>query len=653
MNFYKAQDNAHKKTKVLIVYYFLAVIGTVIAMHAALAGIRCVLLQSVESERLEKLSYLDAFLDPVGALAVGGLTLAVIFVGWMYKKIQVSGGGSSVALALGGRLVDSNTLDPEEKQLINVVEEMAISSGLPVPQVWVMDNDEGVNAFAAGTQPGNAVIGVTRGTMQRLTRAELQGVVAHEFSHILNGDMRMNIRLMCMLHGLLLISIIGYSLMRIAFYSGGSRRDNREGNGAGMVIIAAGICMVVIGSIGAFFASMIQAAISRQREYLADASAVEFTMDPDGISGALKKIGGSVDKANISSPVASEMEHMFFASSGMFNYGLSTHPPLAERIGLIDPSWDGKFTNSTIRSVEEQTELKQQHKKPRDKGFGSMNPMGPLGSVVMGSMLSSQLGESSQANLNKGKQIVSELEPDWKDACHDKQESQLLIFGMLMAVDGNLQKAEVHHLKSAIGENMAEVSAHWQKQLIELHSTKKIALLDLCIPALRSLSQLEYQRFIKITQYLISSDKNVDLFEFMLQKVLQRHLDSHFIRQSSPSVKYKNIYSVADPANVILSTIVGVGAKNQSDLESAYTVAVTELFNDVPVSMSILPANQCGLDVIDDALVELRQASPLLQKKLLASCMKAVMHDDEVTSREAELLRAVADALGCTIAPFA
>ena len=370
MNFYKAQDDAHKKTKILIVYYFLAVIATILAMHAALSGIRYLFLpESLVINEARKATYLDSFLDPVGAMVIGGLTLGVIFIGWLYKKIQVSGGGSSVAMALGGRLLDPNTLDPEEKQLVNVVEEMAISSGLPVPQVWVMDNDEGVNAFAAGTQPGNAVIGVTRGTMQRLSRAELQGVVAHEFSHILNGDMRMNIRLMCMLHGLLLISIIGYSLMRVAFYSGRSRRSDREGNSLGMVIVAAGICMIVIGSIGAFFASMIQAAISRQREYLADASAVEFTMDPDGISGALKKIGGSVDKANISSPVASEMEHMFFAPSGMFNYGLSTHPPLGERIALIDPSWDGNFTKSTIRSVEEQTKLKQQHKKPRTLPF--------------------------------------------------------------------------------------------------------------------------------------------------------------------------------------------------------------------------------------------------------------------------------------------
>ena len=649
MNFYKSQDEARKKTKLLVFYYILAIVATVLFMYALLS---LVYVHVVGGEGAQfdvngqPLDFWQKYLDFYRFMVVSGVTIAVILMGSAYKSMQVSAGGGVVASSLGGRLVDPSTNDAEERQLLNIVEEMAIASGVPVPQVWVIDADRGINAFAAGTEPGNAVIGVTRGTIQRLNRAELQGVVAHEFSHILNGDMKMNIRLMCMLHGLLLLSIIGYSLMRISFFTGSSRNRSKEGAGVGVALVVSGICIIVVGTVGAFFASLIQAAISRQREYLADASAVEFTMDPNGIAGALKKIGGCAYRGNVSAPAASELEHMFFAPSGMFNYGMASHPPLEERIGLIEPDWDGGFEESSIRDVESSVKLQKAQQRPSNPldNFG-------MGAVVAGAMLDG-LGESSQTNIGRGQKVLNGLDASWIHACHDKYQAQLLIYGLLLAEDGKLKQSEVSHLKNAIGQQMTDLALGWQSALMEIHSSKKIALIDIAIPTLRQLSSLEYDRFIELTQWLIRSDSNVDLFEFMLQKMLQRHLDAHFKGQRRITMKHRSLGTLNHPTNIVLSTLAGVGAKSEQALREAYAAA-TELLQEYGCPKShILPPDQCGIGRIDEALAEIECATPMVKKQFLLVCGKVVMLDGEVTSREAELLRATADAIGCPIPPF-
>ena len=263
---------------------------------------------------------------------------ALITVGSLYKMAQLAGGGTVVAERLGGRRVYPNTTDPVERRLLNVVEEMALASGVPVPPVFLLSEEQGINAFAAGYSPSDAVVGVTRGCAQQLTRDQLQGVVAHEFSHILNGDMRLNMRLIGVLHGILLMGLVGRELLRLVGHSGGGR--SRRNDGAAPLLLI-GLAFMVIGFLGLFIGNLIKAAASRQREFLADASAVQFTRNPEGIAGALKRIGAAVFGSKLASPRAAEASHMYFAE------GISTlfasHPPLHERISRIDPQWDGKF----------------------------------------------------------------------------------------------------------------------------------------------------------------------------------------------------------------------------------------------------------------------------------------------------------------------
>ena len=326
MDFFERQDKARRNTKFLVFYFLLAVVFLILAVYAAIA----LIFTGVELKNSASESSVRLVADPTLFFWTALGTLAVISIGSVSKTLALARGGSAVAELLDGRLVNSNTTDASERKLLNVVEEMAIASGVPVPQVYVMDDEAGINAFAAGHSASDAAISVTRGCMTMLSRDELQGVIAHEFSHILNGDMRLNLRLIGLIFGILCLTIIG----RVLIQTRGRKNP----------LPLLGLALIIIGWVGVVFGRLIQAAVSRQREVLADASAVQFTRNPAGLAGALKKIGGLADGSRLKSPHAEEASHLFFADglSKSF-FGFATHPPLIERIRALDPSFDGNF----------------------------------------------------------------------------------------------------------------------------------------------------------------------------------------------------------------------------------------------------------------------------------------------------------------------
>lgn len=663
MNFYEAQDDARKRTKWLVLYFFLAVAGVVAAVYTVVGfayqaqGAREILLTDSTGEITRKMSS-GEWWDLGRFLTVAAVTTGFILLGNLFKSLQLAGGGAAVARDVGARPVDPHTIDLDEKKLINVVEEMAIASGLPVPQVWMMDDEAGINAFAAGTEPGNAVIGVTRGCVQRLTRGELQGVIAHEFSHVLNGDMKLNMRLIGWLYGIMMLAMLGRMLFHSLRFV--RVRNNSKDNNGGLIIalLLAGVALIVIGSVGVFFARMIQAAISRQREYLADASAVEFTRDPSGIAGALKKIGGQQYGSKISNAKAGEASHMFFADGGMFSYGFDTHPPLDVRISTIEESWDGKFKDNELPPVAHQGRARGGD--DRLSGFAGGNAGGGAETVAVADRETrvevsrerwDEVGESSHQDVGVGKQILGSISKEWIDACHDREYAQALIFGLLLAEDDELQHGEVSFLNKSAGEHAVEIALSWQHALRDVHSSEKIALLDLCIPTLRRLTMPEYERFIEITRWMIASDGEVDIFEFMLQKVLERHLSAHFLHHGSAKTRFTKIRKLREEVNVLLSTMAGIGAGNEGELMTAYGVG-SDAISDLGERLIILPPERCGLSEVDKALDKLEQASPLIKREVIHACGLAVMNDGVLESREAEMLRAVADAIGGSIPPF-
>lgn len=649
MNFYEAQDDARRRTKLLVFYFIMAVVGVVLAIYGIISLYYSFATTELTTNSAGQTIRVAAdFWDLERFTTVAFLTTGVIVAGTVFKSLQLSGGGSVVARDMGGRQVDPHTTDTDERKLMNVVEEMAIASGVPVPEVWVMDHEAGINAFAAGTEPGNAVIGVTRGCIQRLTRSELQGVIAHEFSHILNGDMKLNMRLIGWLFGIMMLSIIGREIL---FHMQFVRvRGNRDNNNGALVGLVAAIALLVVGAIGVFFARMIQAAISRQREYLADASAVQFTRDPAGIAGALKKIGGQQYGSGVKSGKAAEASHMFFADGGMFSYGFATHPPLDVRIKAIEGDWNGEFKDSEIPEVASQS----YESDARMSGFagGGSSVTSAHTEVEIQREQWDQLGDFSQTNIQTGTTVMASLATSWIDASHDRDQAQALIFGLLLASDQKLRSGEVKYLRKNMGEAAAERAVEWNDILSDEHSSQKIALIDLSIPTLRRLSEPEYERFIKATQWLIASDGQVDIFEFMLQKVLEGHLTAHYEGSNTPKIRYHKLGQLNSDLNVLISTMAGVGASSGEDLEKAYATAAADLQQHGARLNGILPPEQCGLHLVDDVLQKLAASTPVMKRDVLHACGLAVMSDGVLGSREAELLRAAADAMGATIPPF-
>jgi len=647
MNFFDAQDDARRRTRWLVVYFIFAVIGVIVAVYGIVAGLMMYLGES------------PSFWMPSTFALTAVVTGGMMGMGSLYKTMQLSGGGSVVARDMGGRQIDSHTTDRDERRYVNIVEEMAIASGVPVPEIWIMDEEMGINAFAAGTEPGNAVVAVTRGCIQRLTRDELQGVVAHEFSHILNGDMRLNMRLMGFLFGILMISMIGKMLFHaLRFMPMRSSRNDKNGGAAGVAIaiLVAGVGLMIVGSIGVFFARMIQAAISRQREFLADASAVQFTRNPDGIANALKKIGGFSDGSKIISPKAEEASHLFFADGGMFSFGLATHPPLDVRIRAIQGDWDGEFESSELPDVASGrgSHFSDEGRSGADSRMSGFNAAGGNRAVVspratpppLPRHQMDGLGEASQVDVNIGHLLKQGLRPEWAEACRNREEAQALIFGLLLAEDNQLRQSEIDFLKLKAGEDATLLAVHWNAELAGLHSSVKIALIDLSIPSLKRLSPPEYDRFVEVTHWLVSSDGQVNLFEFMLQRVVQRHLDVHFHQRRMSKIRYKHLDELQHEANVLLTTVAALGGVDQ--MESAYAESLV----DARWSIRPLPPEACGLDKIEAALEKFDASTPVVKKQLLRMCGQAVMHDGVIESQEAELIRATADSIGCAVPPF-
>jgi Zn-dependent protease with chaperone function len=619
MDFFEAQDEARKKTKWLVLWFVLAVIGVLVAVDLLVIAL-------YDGPN-------QIYIVITASVLTGGIMLAASG----YKTTQLSAGGSVVAEDLGGRLVMPGSADFEEKRLLNIVSEMALASGMPVPQVYLLDHEEGINAFAAGTEPSNAVIGVTRGCLQRLSREELSGVIAHEFSHIINGDMRLNMRLMGLVFGLVVISIIGRGMVQLLRFQGGSsRRNNKEGGNVMLVLFLLGLGLLVIGGLGSFFGRLIQAAVSRQREFLADASSVQFTRNPDGIVGALKKIGGSEIGSKIKTPKAVEASHMFFSNGGMFNFFLMTHPPLDVRIRAVQKNWDGKFESSEIKPITANRNTKNEE---RD------GPLDALpGAVVLGAV--SGIGQGERRRISTGQQLHQGISQRWREAIHDREEAQAVIFGLLLNKDEKFLSKEVSFLEEEAGGEAKELALKWQAEARGLHSARKIALVEMALPTLRSLSPLEYERFRDIMRWLIASDGQVELFEFMIQRVIERHLGSYFERKAFRNIAYHQFDRLLPEANILVSTVSEIGAGCADDAEAAYLEATSDWKDRLDRK------GVSSHDELDEALDKFSQASPLVKRQILVACVTAAARDGKLSSREAELLRTIADSIGCPLPPF-
>lgn len=628
MNFFEAQERARKSSRLLVWWFILSVLGVITVMYFFAIIFTGYVGLSSEATSIVALIRSGDWWDPNVLLWVAITVGGTILVGSWYKLSELSAGGKVVARSLGGRAVEPTTTDLPERRLLNVVEEMAIASGVPVPEVWIMDEEGGINAFAAGTDPSNAVIGVTRGTLDRLTRSELQGVVAHEFSHILNGDMKLNMRLMGWIFGLVMLSMLGRMMLESLRFLRGSR----DGKGGGIVIaiVLAGLAVWLVGSIGVLFARMLQSAISRQREYLADASAVQFTRDPEGIAGALKKIGGFARHGAISTPKAMEARHMFFAGSGLSTL-LATHPPLAKRILAIDPNWKGEMLKGKADAVT------------AAEFTGAIGFSPPWTQASAHDRVAS-LGESARLDRKVGAAIRGELRAG-KVTSFSKQEAQVILLGLLVAADADGKSLGETILKAHDfnGEMIAQVIG-WSTELRDYDATKKLALVDLSLSWLRKMSKPEARVFVAASKALIAADGEVNLFEFMLQKVIERHVEIGLGLKPVPAIKYRNLESLEREVAGLVSQFSALAGTSGASVKAAKEYREH--------TGRELPEIAAGLDFVAQALVEMDAATPLVKQQILRLCGLVATEDGVVGDNEQELLRATAEAIGAPIPPL-
>lgn len=613
-DFFRQQEEARGRTRLLVFLFGLSVI-VVIGLTYMLYGAITLWAGNEWAPSL-----------PLSS----GIACGIIGLGSGVKMLQLSAGGSAVAKDLGGRQVDHNSRDPDERKLLNVVEEMAIASGVPVPQVWVMDQEPGINAFAAGHSPSDAVIGVTRGCMKALNRDELQGVIAHEFSHILNGDMKLNLRLIGVVHGILVIAIIGRGIMRVGAEMRGNGKNNPQ-----MPVLALGASLFVIGYTGVLLGRLIKSAVSRQREYLADASAVQFTRNPQGIAGALMKIGGSMG-SSLRTTHAEEASHMMFGSILRHAaFAFATHPPLEKRIRAILPQWDGKFVAVKISDAAVHS--------PAARPPAAAPPWETAGALAATSRdLVSRVGMLSPADMENAGRLRASMPDELTQFLRDPAAAQAAVFGLL--IDGSNGPEELTlaaHVNAdtlAIARRVAEIAAPW-------HSSQAIALIDIAIPALRRLTPEEYDAVKSVLDALMASDHKVDLFEFMVQTVLRRHLDRWYRIAIEPKIRYRSFAQIVPQVEVLLTAMCGVGARSPEAALMALSAGQSILAgHGVTLELSARPAS---LAEIGAALEHLDAATPLVKKQLLMACVAVARGDGVITGEEAELLRAIADSIGC------
>ncbi|UCR85355.1 M48 family metallopeptidase [Pseudomonas chlororaphis] len=627
MNFFEHQARAKRRTGTLVLLMILAVLCLVTVTSLAL--------NLLWLQFLKEMKQSPSFDWRLTAM-IAAVVFLVVIGSSMGKHSELKAGGKVVAKRLGGRLINLHPDGLEEQRLLNVVEEMALASGTPVPQVYVLP-DAGINAFAAGFTPQEAVIGVTRGAIMVLNREELQAVIAHEFSHIYNGDMRLNTRLVAIVHGILVIGLTGEAMA-----NGVNQAGRLAQNRVGGLAMWSGLALILLGSVGTFFGNMIKGAISREREFLADASAVQFTRNPAGLVGALKKIGGYAASSKLDSAFSSEYSHLYFSEGATLSvYGQSaTHPPLSTRIRRLEPGWDGRLP--TIEAIELPAE-------PARSGLDSSGVFSRQSQATSALVFDlnaikqsiASIGSPNAQHLLAAQAALVSLDPALQRSAHSTTGAQALVYGLLLSANESMRRRQLAQLDANSPTEVFGCLQALQKQLAALDPNLRLPLLDLSIPALQQLDKKACKPFMDNLRQLIDADDQVELLEWTLLRIVQRNVEG------LPAPEYKwGLFQRSEELAVLLGALASAGQKTAQQAQLALAHAWTGLPFARPQPAEV------DLEHLDAALVRLRQLMPEERPMLLQAMARCVCYDGQVTVAEAELMRAVADVLDCPMPPL-
>lgn len=636
MNFFHRQAEARRQSRHLVLLFVLAVIAVVIAVDVVLFTILASLQPDSAGIALPTAQWLRTH---SGVVVVTTLSvIGVIGLSSLYKTSVLSGGGGVVARSLGGVRVSLDTTDPLQRRLLNVVEEMSIASGVPMPEVYLLEQETGINAFAAGHNPANAAIAVTRGALTTLSRAELQGVIAHEFSHVLNGDMRLNIRLMGLLFGLLAIAVLARTVLRFA------PRGRSNKGGAVAVILVAAVAVLIVGYVGLFFGRLIQAAVSRSRESLADASAVQFTRDPLGLRGALVKIGALATGSRIANPQAEEVAHMLFAP-GMSRL-FATHPSLERRLKALDPRFDsGEFAEARARlAAARESSISEQAVAEAASAAERLDSL--IGAPAAASV-AQLVGNPGTMHMEVAQEIRQSLPDSLSIAGRHPASARALFLALALDTNPAARERQLRFIAQQLGSGVADAMTGLVNDVDTLLPQQRMPVLMHAFPTLRQLTREERMKLMACLNGMLQREGPISLQSYVLRRLAQVHLRDDLDPRGR--VGHLPLNAVSADLQVLFSVLAQHGHRNESEARRAYEAGMHHL---LPRNRPAYAAPDNWAQQLDVALSRLDRLLPLAKEQLVEALVKTTAHDQRLTIGEAELLRAVCASLHCPLPPL-
>ncbi len=666
MDFYARQAAARGQTRWLVFAFTVSLLAVALALDFVLFTF----LAGRNSYGFNALDYAAA--NPGAALFSTLMVMGVLGLASLYKTMELRGGGGVVARSLGGVLVSRDTADLKRKRLLNIVEEMAIASGVPMPEVYVLEQEPGINAFAAGHTPANAAVTVTQGALDRLTREELQGVIGHEFSHILNGDMRLNVQLMGWLFGLFVIGLIGRMIVQV------SPRNRRDSNG----LVLLGLAVIALGYVGLLAGRILQAAVSRQRERLADASGVQFTRNPQGLKGALVKIAASPDGSALVAADAEPAAHMFFAE-GLARV-FATHPPILERIRQLDPQFDPRELERAAAepdqdpsaaefAAQESEGLSYGGSRAAGAAVGGLGAgaagaaqrshfagggLGGVGQIAFGARtgagvdqaaraVASQVGQPATAHLEHAQAVRLALSPAARELTESPSGAQALLIALLISKDPAVRERQLAVLASSSNPATAQAIQRVIPVAQSVDPMLRLPVLQRSFPALRRATAGQRKALARLVNDLIHADQRVDVFEFCLAKLLETSFGAE--AGTKPLHGTLTLEDAEGEIALLFATLAQIGAHDERAARTAYEVGIS----------SVLPMRRPPYAAVGDwqsqlsaALPRLEQLHPFAKKAVIEGLVKTIADDEMLMDEEAELLRTVCALLHCPLPPM-
>jgi Zn-dependent protease with chaperone function len=640
MDFFGRQAETRRLSRWLVLLFILAVGAIVVAIDAVVV-VAVSVLTSPDGGMLaaEEVRFDDY---PLVIVVTTIVVLGTIFISSLVRTASLSAGGGAVAQSLGGTRISANTTDPLRRRLMNVVEEMAIASGVPVPQVYVLEREAGINAFAAGHNPANAAVAVTRGALVNLNRSELQGVIAHEFSHVLNGDMRLSTRLIGMLFGLTVVAMVARFVLRHLPRSGG----NRKGGGAIAVIALAAVIVLVLGWIGLFFGRLIQAAVSRKRESLADASAIQFTRDREGLRGALVKIGALGVGSRFVDTDAEEVAHLLFASG--VQRAFATHPPLEERIREIDPRFDPKeFEVVRQRMNEERAEAIG---GAETKAGAAARLPGLLeGAIVLApATVAGLVANPGTGHVLQAQGLLSSLPPGVRELARDPERAAALFLALALDPTTDGRQRQLPFVHAQLGGDFHDAVVELLPQVDTLGAVQRMPALLQVFSALHQLSRADRIALLKCLNGLLTREGRISVFAYAMRKLSQVQLQDELDPRRRVSGS-STLHAVRNELQILFSILAMHGSEDETEARRAYEIGMEEL---LPRLRPPFKREGHWPPRLDHALTRLDGLQPAAKELLVQALVRTISHDQRMTVAESELLRAICAALHCPLPPL-